>query len=991
MRVTVLPIKRLILMNLDLARINARVCKIQGDCRNSASEFFRDADFRSQEVARVDAAIQTLRDHHIGEDLPDLSALQDSWDRFKSNISNVDSLEDIKSRIASLARVLSPPAPQAGTVAAAADPDVQATVDADEEAKAERLEAQKQRLPQEKPNLFKAIGSLARNVVDGKYGKVIKTACIEQHSSVVYRDAFLGLLLIEKSMNESLPHTQHEMEWDLSEEALERLNELQEEIKKISPEERISLLQKISSSEEVPLTENEKKLFDVLKEAVHLIKITKDEELIYPQLLYERVEEIGKVFKSYNAAFKKIREKPRTHLQHGSFLQGTIFKLGSADHKQFFYAIDRALNDLLQVEDPQKSQPVIGRLLLKLSEELENDPQIMKSFSKGSQLWVYLHAMMKEEDLFINAESSRLCMLMVPTLASEEPDLALKLTEKVLEFAREPKEAEEEFTLPPEFIQEVIKYQPQLTAQVIPYLSRQEVTQYFVQQIHIAKEAGRQAEIPELLERCRFEAQLFIKEILFAFWDESLRGLAKENADQAKIKIRHFFKYFRSELKEFFPEKSATEIEFDLLLRCLENPEGASSISPVAIALIPELTRIGKKEVALEVSRRILQEVKSSSIGKRAWRLLSYSILKASGLKWDLLDLVTFGPFVESENAGSYPLDEVFTALYLELMRSLATPELYINDVIDLSRSLDQLAREFRNESYREFSLQVTDLLKEILSKAFENMNSTVDPATKAKTLSRLVVGFSLVEERDRVVPVAIGALEEIGSSDFPEEQLVPMLKMLVSNLISSIKIIHKKSGSDAPEMQALKGKLIELVLGSIEKMPDVENRIEAFFDSYDQLEIEIDQDNDFYGGLCETVLNQALTDIRGWDSRGEFIQEKIQTLEALLELAAPLSEDLNMAISFQLVAAQMSLRDYRLIQTELSGFETRDDLDPVATVERCIELINQGQDPDTRGRILIIYQMSIDQVESPKQEELRSEMNAALAGSGRTSPEDED
>jgi hypothetical protein len=303
--------------------------------------------------------------------------------------------------------------------------------------------------------------------------------------------------------------------------------------------------------------------------------------------------------------------------------------------------------------------------------------------------------------------------------------------------------------------------------------------------------------------------------------------------------------------------------------------------------------------------------------------------------------------------------------------------------------ALDTLAVEFRNDSYSFFSSQVTELLQEILSKTFKDRDSIADPIRKVKTLSRLTIGFSLIGEIDKIIPVARRALDEILLSDFPEEPFVPMLKMLTNNLITSIKIIHKKPGSDAPEIEPLKAELVDLEFETIRGMPDVEDRIEALLDIPDHLEVEFHEDDDFYVEVSLRAMDQALTEITVWDASGELINEKIQTLNDLLDTAAPLSERLALLINIQIEAAQMSLTAYRHIQNELDRLEREDEVDPTMKVEKCIELLKEAPDSNTRSRVVTIYANSIDRIESPRQEELREAMGVALSNSN--SPFDED
>jgi hypothetical protein len=322
-------------------------------------------------------------------------------------------------------------------------------------------------------------------------------------------------------------------------------------------------------------------------------------------------------------------------------------------------------------------------------------------------------------------------------------------------------------------------------------------------------------------------------------------------------------------------------------------------------------------------------------------------------------------------------------------MRSLGDSGLYIVDVIDLSMYLGPLAREFSHESYQEFSLQVTELLKELLPKAFELMKSYRDPLRKVKTLIMLLVGFSVIGEIDRVIPTAHSTLDEIRSRGFPDEHFLPLLHRLAAKMITSIKILHTNPGSDAPNIQALKADLVSLVFQTISKMSDVEHRIEALLDILDQLE-ECNQEDEFYRQISFDAMNWTFNEIIAWNAIGEFIKDKINALE-YLERAGPLSQELKDSISREIAVAELSLREYRLIQKELEEFEIEDGTNAALKIERCIDLINREQGPEIEERILRIYGRLIDQVESPKKEELIARMEAALVAAGRTSPEDDD
>ncbi len=756
-------------MSGDLSAIRMRVNKIKADCVTPSSNFYTSSAFRADEIARIDATIQGIKDRRMSDSSE--FALEDKWQRFKNQLVLFietdkkvreaegnseekiidlffDELEHLQSAVDPVRQSL--PAVKAvwdtfkatkinpslkEFVAVMAEP-LQTEIDSmitAERASAtptppaipraqtpEELAIQNSQITLEQERANRAAEKrrlLFQNKPNiAKLTQLLALRIAGGEYGENIRSAFLeshpsvisssSLLKFLLLEASNHPFIPHKLnQWEL-EISDENWAALYRAKDQIG-EVSPEIMEEVFLNEG-SLSEPAQRLLDQLNETVKDIQISREDEQIYGQFLRDILDASC----AYQEALIRVAalSDPAERLQ---VLNHVVAKFGSLDPQGFFSAIDRAIKEVNEDEVLMLPDEVVEDWLNSLSVELEKNPHIMTSFREGAYLMPQLE--LAEKGPIFEITNARLSVLRVPQLLRTNQSRAFELIEEVLECGINA----QSLILPVELFQMLLDRQPMLALEIAKYTPLRERFQCSIQLMHVeGRSLYPSLDLGKLVDRTIDEAREFFESLLFKYLSEPTR----QNTQKLKTEIRRLLKYLNTEIgaslpeevKDLHPEGSTeAQIECALLAECLAVPEEApesewAGRDKIRILFFPELVRIGRREEVLTWAEEDLHSFTDSEnpYPNPPMKGLARSILMASGFRSPLLDSHTLGTLAESENSQNTLLDKEFIDLYFKTMKSIRDVEWKVVELVALSNDSHEIGRRINNQSYTDFSIK---------------------------------------------------------------------------------------------------------------------------------------------------------------------------------------------------------------------------------------------------------------------------------------------
>ncbi len=751
-------------MNRDLQTIKLRIQTVIGNCTQPGSSFYKSEESRQAEINRIDTAIKTFKEahlralnletkwNHFKSDIPRLitihrkvqardssldeleafsnpvsqsiQSLKAAWDRFEATQEDSELDAGVKNLVQSRSKILrdeidslekagllnSEHQTQSSSISVIPMTQVDAaSMQSYEETARNRYERQKEAFPGRRPNLYERTCLLGDHLIRGLYGEALKNAFLESYPGVVIGSSLLKFLLLEDSSVKPIPHAIQEPEWEVSKESQESIQYLKKKVGEISKEELEETF--LGNAKFSPKVEE---LSRLLNNAVQGIKITPTEGQMCGAILLDRLQTSD----SYEKVFREatIIEQPK---ERAEFLKSSILMLRSLDPEQFFAAIEMCLTVLAKNQGPEVRNSIIKPIMECLSQEVERNPDIIKSFSGAGFLANYLNERFVKTPSIFNLEDARLCTLFIPGLYLLERRRALLLVDKVLKYAR----LNLGFIIPAILFQVLIRDADASAWQVSKYLRSSDKVQCQIQRLHFVKGSGAKSEeLAQCVQESLASAVDFMSEILLDYLDDPTPG----NAWETKVRGKQLLSYLIKELKDeafhvHLPQGLPEGIEAYLLLSCISKASAPIIKNKLRLMIIPELVRIGQKGAAIDYARECLQQIKNTgSTTLKDMNALLDSLLKASGIYFERLDRRVFGTLLEPQDSKLVSLDEDLLETYFDAFKIIRNPEERAVELIAIAAIAGNHSREFNNKSYGDFSraaaLQAFNYIKEINS-----------------------------------------------------------------------------------------------------------------------------------------------------------------------------------------------------------------------------------------------------------------------------------